>query len=185
MKSIFLKHFPTAVLAVIAGIALSGCETLIQLQDRDVKDSNILSATHEAARQLIKQSKQRLEDGQLIAASFANIDDLEKSSTFGRMIAQQIASEFSKQGYEVVELLLRGDIYISKGEGEFLLSRNLKNLFAEHDAQAVIVGTYAVGSKKVYVTSKLVHADDSIVLASHNFDLSLGPDLRTLVNRNN
>ena len=103
----------------------------------------------------------------------------------GGVDSSVVAMLLHKQGYEVVELLLRGDIYISKGEGEFLLSRNLKNLFAEHDAQAVIVGTYAVGSKKVYVTSKLVHADDSIVLGSHNFDLSLGPDLRTLVNRNN
>ena len=66
-------------------------------------------------------------------------------------------------------------------EGEFLLSRALKDLSLEHDAQAAIVGTYAVGENNVYVTTKVIRASDSVVLASQDFVLPLGPDVRKLV----
>ena len=155
-----------------------GCQ---QLPPKPVEDGDIIATTHQAAKKLITQSKGRLEPGHIIAASFANIDNLEESSTFGRIVAQQMASEFTNHGFKIVELLLRNDVYISTGAGEFLLSRAVKNLSTEYDAQVVIVGTYAVGEKNVYVTSKLIRARDSIVLASQDFILPLGPDLRSLV----
>ncbi|MDP6855818.1 MAG: FlgO family outer membrane protein, partial [Arenicellales bacterium] len=116
----------------------------------------MIPISHGAAKKMISQSKDRLDPGSLILASFADIDNLENSSTFGRIVAQQIGSVFSSQGYKIIEMLLRGNVYIGKGEGEFLLSRALKDLSSEHDAQAVIVGIYAVGSKSVYVTAKLI-----------------------------
>ena len=175
MKSFFrLRGLP--LFLVLAASVLAGCQT-----NGPVKDVNMIPISHDAAKKMISQSKDRLDPGSLILASFADIDNLENSSTFGRIVAQQIGSVFSSQGYKIIEMLLRGKVYIGKGEGEFLLSRALKDLSAEHDAQAVIVGIYAVGSKSVYVTAKLIQASDSIVLASEDFVLPLGPDLRTLV----
>ena len=175
MKSFFrLRGLP--LFLVLAASVLAGCQT-----NGPVKDVNMIPISHDAAKKMISQSKDRLDPGSLILASFADIDNLENSSTFGRIVAQQIGSVFSSQGYKIIEMLLRGNVYIGKGEGEFLLSRALKDLSSEHNAQAVIVGIYAVGSKNVYVTAKLIQASDSIVLASEDFVLPLGPDLRTLV----
>ncbi len=177
MKSFFrLCRLPLFLVLTVSVLALAGCQT-----NGPVKDVNMIPISHGAAKKMISQSKDRLDPGSLILASFADIDNLENSSTFGRIVAQQIGSVFSNQGYNIIEMLLRGNVYIGKGEGEFLLSRALKDLSAEHDAQAVIVGIYAVGSKSVYVTAKLIQASDSIVLASEDFVLPLGPDLRTLV----
>ncbi len=117
----------------------------------------------------------------MILTSFANIDDLTKSSTFGRIVAQQVGSGFSSQGHHVIELLLRDTVYIGVKEGEFLLSRALRDLSVEHDAQAAIVGTYAVGVNNVYVTAKVIRASDSVVLASEDFVLPLGPDMKKMV----
>jgi len=177
MKSFFhLRGLPLFLVLTVSVLVLAGCQT-----NGPAKDVNMIPISHDAAKKMIFQSKDRLEPGSLILASFADIDNLENSSTFGRIVAQQIGSVFSSQGYKIIEMLLRGKVYIGKGEGEFLLSRALKDLSAEHDAQAVIVGIYAVGSKSVYVTAKLIQASDSIVLASEDFVLPLGPDLRTLV----
>ena len=177
MKSFFhLRGLPLFLVLTVSVLVLAGCQT-----NGPAKDVNMIPISHDAAKKMIFQSKDRLEPGSLILASFADIDNLENSSTFGRIVAQQIGSVFSSQGYKIIEMLLRGNVYIGKGEGEFLLSRALKDLSAEHDAQAVIVGIYAVGSKSVYVTAKLIQASDSIVLASEDFVLPLGPDLRTLV----
>ena len=177
MKSFFhLRGLPLFLVLTVSVLVVSVCQT-----NGPAKDVNMIPISHDAAKKMIFQSKDRLEPGSLILASFADIDNLENSSTFGRIVAQQIGSVFSSQGYKIIEMLLRGKVYIGKGEGEFLLSRALKDLSAEHDAQAVIVGIYAVGSKSVYVTAKLIQASDSIVLASEDFVLPLGPDLRTLV----
>ena len=177
MKSFFhLRGLPLFLVLTVSVLVLAGCQT-----NGPAKDVNKIPISHDAAKKMIFQSKDRLEPGSLILASFADIDNLENSSTFGRIVAQQIGSVFSSQGYKIIEMLLRGKVYIGKGEGEFLLSRALKDLSTEHNAQAVIVGIYAVGSKNVYVTAKLIQASDSIILASEDFVLPLGPDLRTLV----
>jgi len=81
----------------------------------------------------------------------------------------------------VIELLLRNNVYIKSREGEFLLSRQVKNLVLEHDASAVLTGTYAVGSKHVYVTAKLIRTADNVVLAAYDYNLPLGPDTKKLL----
>ncbi len=175
------RLFSLSLALVTAVTTLTACQT--SYVNEPVKDVDMISVSHVAAEKMISQSKGRLKPGNIVVASFANIDDLEKSSTFGRIVAQQIASVFSRKGYKIVEMLLRDTVYIGTNEGEFLLSRELSKIGDEHDAEAVIVGTYAVGSKKVYVTSKVVRAKDSVVLAAEDFVLPLGPDLRTLVKK--
>lgn len=175
-----VRQFLFSILLVVVATTLTACQTSYPTKEQ-VKDVDMIGVSHAAAEKMISQSAGRLESGNLLVASFANINDLEKSSTFGRTVAQQIASVFSKKGYKIVEMRLRDAVYIATTEGEFLLSRNLSKIGDDHDAEAVIAGTYSVGSKKVYVTAKLIRAKDSIVLAAEDFVLPLGPDLKTLV----
>ena len=117
----------------------------------------------------------------IAAASFVNIDDLSESSSFGRIVSQQLASRLSSHGFQIIEMLLRKSVYIQQQAGEFLLSRELKNISKEHNVQAAIVGTYAVGKNSVYVTAKIVDSASSIVIASHDYELALGPNTRSLL----
>ena len=173
------KHIFMSLLSIAL---LASCQVKFTKKIEEIKDANIITVSHRAAANMIKQSEDRLDIGQLIVTSFANIDDLKNSSTFGRIIAQQVGSGFSSRGHPVIELLLRDTVYIGIKEGEFLLSRALKDLTVEHDAQAVIVGTSAVGANNVYVTTKLIRASDSVVIAAEDFALPLGPDVKKLVN---
>jgi len=174
----YLRAISAFVMLTIAALSLAGCQFL---GPSETKDSDMISISHEAAKNLMTQSKNRLEPGQMILTSFANIDDLTKYSKFGRIVAQQVGSGFSSQGHHGIELLLRDTVYIGVKEGEFLLSRALRDLSVEHDAQAAIVGTYAVGVNNVYVTTKVIRASDSVVLASEDFVLPLGPDMKKMV----
>ena len=51
----------------------------------------------------------------------------------------------------------------------------------EHNVQAAIVGTYAVGASSVYVTAKVIDASNRVVLASHDYELPLGPNTKYLL----
>ncbi|HIG14396.1 MAG TPA: hypothetical protein EYQ32_08065 [Gammaproteobacteria bacterium] len=159
-----------------------GLNTLTKLFEQKVTDDDLGGSSHRAADSMIKKAGARLDTQRSIAAaSFVNIDDLSESSSFGRIVSQQLASRLSSHGFQIIEMLLRKSVYIQQQAGEFLLSRELKNISKEHNVQAAIVGTYAVGKNSVYVTAKIVDSASSIVIASHDYELALGPNTRSLL----
>lgn len=120
----------------------------------------------------------------VLAASFVNMDRLEQSSTFGRLLADRIATRFSQHGYHVIELKLRKTaLAVQPGNGELALSRDLQLIQSEHDAQAVMVGTYILAGKRLHATVKLVGTADQAVLSSCDFSMDLTPELLALAQK--
>ncbi|OQW94889.1 MAG: hypothetical protein BWK79_04455 [Beggiatoa sp. IS2] len=153
----------------------------------------LIGTNYRAADSLIKDThtdKMHLNSPVLIT-SFVNIDDVQHSSTFGRIIAEQIGSRIAQQGYKVIEMKMRTDNIFVRGntfrgdEGEFMLSRELRDISLKHDAQAVIVGTYAESQRRVYVTAKLVRTNDSVILTSYDYELPVGPDTKRMLRTRN
>ena len=120
-------------------------------------------------------------DKAVIAASFANIDNLSSSSTFGRMASEVISAGLTQRGYKVIEVKMRDSLFIKQRAGEFMLSRHLRNISQEHDAQAVLLGTYAIGGENLYVNARLVRTVDNIVISSHDFVLPINRDIKSLL----
>jgi TolB-like protein len=162
-------------MVLVAGLLLAACQTL------DDKYYGI-NDNHAAAQKLVDYAKIHLDRSKpLIVASFVNINDLTESSPLGRSISQQFATVFTTNGYRIIEMLLRKDVYIKQDSGEFLLSREVKNISQNHHAQAVIVGTYAVGETRVYVTAKVINADTSLVISAHDYSLPIDKDTKALL----
>lgn len=168
----------TIMAAMTSAIVAAGCATT-QSAARTT-DVDIIQASHQAAQALAGQA-QLAPGAPIIVASLADINALDRSTPFGRIVSQQIATAISAQGYEVFELLLRNNIYIKSGEGEFVLSRKIQNISREHNVRAILAGVYAIGKEHVYVTVKLIRAADSVVLAAFDFRVPLGPDVRQLL----
>lgn len=146
-------------------------------------DEDMVLTTRGAARLLLNSMRRGLPaDEPILVASFVNIDDVTQSSTFGRIVAEQIASNVAQQGYKIVEMKLRQEgVFIKERKGEFLLSRELQAISAAHEASAVLVGTYAVAEDLVYVTARLVLVEDSSVIAATDFSLPVGPNVHRLL----
>ena len=62
-----------------------------------------------------------------------------------------------------------------------MLSRELQDISASHSAQAVIVGTYAVGREYVYVTAKVVSVLNNQVLAAYDYQVQIDSDVVNLL----
>lgn len=122
-------------------------------------------------------------DAPLIVATLANIDALEQSSTLGRFISEQVASRLTQTGRSVVELKVRNGIYMKRNEGEFLLTREIREVAAAHKAQGVIVGTYAESASFVHVTLKLVDPSNSLVLAAYDYSLPLDKQVKSMLRK--
>lgn len=157
---------------------LLGCEGLPRIFKPTAPTAKVVEASYATADSLVNGASATLSKKKpLIAATFVNIDDLEQTSSFGRIISKQVSSRFTQRGFGIIEMLFRHNVFIKQDTGEFLLSRELRNISSEHNAQAVIVGTYAIGRKTVYVNALLIRAIDSIVLASHDYTLPIDTDV--------
>jgi TolB-like protein len=116
-------------------------------------------------------------DSPILVTSFVNIDALDDSSTFGRVVAEQFASRFKQRNYATLEMKLRTNVFIKEGTGELLLSRELAEISTKHRVQTVVVGTYAVASKKVYLTARVVKVSDGRVLSSYDYSIPISRDV--------
>ena len=171
---------PIKLLTFLSILALvAGCST--NSSYKKIKDDNIIRRVESAASKLMSSDDTLGETNRIIVTSFANVDDLSTSSRFGRILAQQVAAEIADDGYTVVEILMGEALRIDAEQGEFLLSREVAELGKRHDADAVVVGTYAEAVEHIYITLKLVRATDSVVLAAYSFDVKLGPDARRMI----
>lgn len=139
---------------------------------------SIPGANYKAADSLLNKVQPKLpKNSPILVASFVNIDDLDDSSTFGRVVSEQFASRFKQRNYTTIEMKLRTNVFIRAGSGEFLLSRELVEISTKHRAQAVVVGTYAVASKKVYLTARIINVSDGCVLSSYDYDIPITNDV--------
>ncbi len=114
----------------------------------------------------------------VLVASFVSINNLEESSTFGRLMAEQIASRFAQRGTRVIELKVRQQsVFIKEGKGEFMLSRDVRAISASHNVSGIVVGTYADAGDLVYVSARIVRPADNVIRSATDFGIPLDPSV--------
>ena len=166
---------PTCVLFILLSGGW-GCQPQSSVPNGQGLAFDLVQSSYAAADILTRQLGKRflVDEGSLAAASFVNIDNLTQSSTFGRVVSEQIASRLSQNGLPCIDLKMRENtIYIRKEQGEFVLSREMHTLSRKHDIQAFLVGTYSVTARYVYVNTRIVSVTDNAILASHDYAIRL------------
>ncbi len=168
----------------LAALLLSGCalDSKRPVTNAQPVDAHIGTQTYFATDMLVDTTLQPLDRAEpVLVASLVDIDDLRRSSTLGRMVAEQVSGRLAQLGYHVTEMKLRGSVAIKQQAGELVLSRELKHLGQQHEAQAVVAGTYAVGNNQVHINLRLLRSADGRVLSAVDYTLPLGQDTRALV----
>lgn len=176
MKGTFLAF------VLIASLALGGCASSSVAFPYD-SASQLLLANYRAVEQMlavVPQLKSLNKNQPILVASLVNIDDL-TSSRFGKTVSEHVATKLTQLGYTVIEVKLRNAIFVKQPDGEFMLSREVKDISQNHNAQAVVVGTYSESLGAVYVTIKTVGLSDSITIAAHDYLLNKDANIRFLL----
>jgi len=147
-----------------------------------VQSNQLVTANYKAADALLLQLNGRLvADKPLIMATIVNIDSLDQSSTLGRLISEQISTRLSQGGLKMLEMKLRNSVYLKRGQGEMMLTREIGEVAQNHNAQAVVVGSYAETSDAVFVNVKVVQPQNNFVLAGHDFVLAKEGVVRSML----
>lgn len=119
--------------------------------------------------------------GPLGVTTFVNVDDLYTTSTFGRMVGEQIMSELAMRGFDIVELRHSDALQFMAPNGEFALSRDVASVRPARDLGGVVVGTYVVSPIRVYVNARLIDPASSIVLSAGSVEMPKTHELTRLL----
>jgi hypothetical protein len=116
----------------------------------------------------------------------SNINDLEQSSALSRQMTEEISRWLINAGYRFQELRKGRDIRFDKYKGEFILTRDVRQLSSTNgSSQAIMAGTYVTTSDQVRFSIKLIHTSSNEVLAMGTATVPITDDLRPLVRDRN
>jgi TolB-like protein len=170
-----------SVLALVASAALSACATSGPAFG-PANTSQLITANYTATDILASGSPRPIpKDAPIVVATLVRLDNHALSSNLGRLVSEQIASRLTQLGYAVPELKLRGSIFIRSNEGEMFLSRDVREIALSYHAQAIVVGTYAVGADVVYVHVELVDATTGHAISAYDYFLPMVSQVRVLL----
>ncbi len=122
--------------------------------------------------------------GPIAVTTFVEIDNLYQSSTFGRILAEQLISELSMRGYNVIEIRMSDAVQIIEDQGELGLSRESNVIKGNQDISGLVVGTYAVSPNRVYVNSRLIDPRSSGILSVGSVEMKKTDEIATLLRTN-
>ncbi len=121
--------------------------------------------------------------GPIAVATFVDIDNLYNSSTFGRVVAEQLMSELAMRGYSVIEVRQADALQIMPFEGEFALSHETKKLRKWQDLSGVVVGTYVDSPVRVYVNARLIDPATSMIVSAGSIEMAKTAEIARLIRR--
>jgi len=115
-------------------------------------------------------------DQPILVSTLVNNEDLQQTSPFGRSFQNNLIAGFAQRGYAVKELKLRRDLLIKLHQGEFMLTRNLAEMAPVQRAQAVVVGTYTLVNRVLYLSVRLVSPTNQAIRGVYEDKIYLDED---------
>lgn len=109
-------------------------------------------------------------EGPILTTTPANLQNLQKTSELGQLIASEATSCLAQLGFFVQEARARKDsILVRNQQGRFVLSRSGKELADRQNAKALLVGTYFKQPNGARVNLRLLRASDNKILGSASY----------------
>jgi len=156
-----------------------------ECQQNLVQDSDITAASSAAVDNLMHYFPAwQTPNLRILVTTIADIDDLNDSTSFGRLLGEQISARLAQIGLTVVEAKFYQGLSFIPHTGEFILSRELREWGQIRHADVFVAGTYAVGKDTVYITLKMLNFTDSHILSSYAYTLPIGQNTLALLQNN-
>jgi hypothetical protein len=115
----------------------------------------------------------------VLYSTTVDLNNYSKTTNFGRLQSELLAAALVQHWEnDVIKMTVRSTDYpIVPQEGEFILSRNVRDLADSLNAGAVLISTYSVSIDKVYLNVQLINTDSNSIVGAVSYSLPLG--LRT------
>ncbi len=176
-------------LILAACLLLSGCADGLGTTPTGFSTSSrtLMSYNYNAVDSLLWRAGRAInKNTPMLVSTVANVNNVNTSSTLGRTISEQLSAHLAEEGYKVSEMKLRQGITIQEGgltdasAGEYLLSRDVRNVAAEHKAAVAVTGTYSVAADHVLVNLHLIDIRTGNLITGYDYVLPKTEDVATM-----
>lgn len=177
-----------ARLFAMAGLVLAllltvGCSAIMESGMMRKKEQGLSQSSYGAADMLIQQSRSLITpETPLEVGALVDMDNPGEITSFGRIVAEQIASRFVQLGYNVTTEAQPGELpqalpQTSMPAPVFTMPRG----DTYQSSRSVITGRYAVARDGVLVNLRIIEVDTGKVLAAFDYNVPKTRDVRELV----
>ncbi|MEO5361532.1 MAG: FlgO family outer membrane protein [Nitrospirota bacterium] len=134
----------------------------------------------------------------IIVTSFVELSNLNKTSMFGRLIAEEVLSQLHIKGYRVTDVREMKSIVMSNKVGELYLSRNgttennvkgkkiditPKSFNFDYTNSLIVAGTYQVEPCEVFVNVRLISPELAEVISVATIKIPLTTMVKYLLSK--
>lgn len=101
----------------------------------------------------------------VLITSFVRLDNLKKTTEFGRVISESMINELSNRGFNVIEF--RGQMSVSvNAQGEYYITRDVARMKQKVANTYVVVGTYSRQFGKVMLNARVLDNSNGQIISS-------------------
>ncbi|CAA9892979.1 conserved exported hypothetical protein [Candidatus Methylobacter favarea] len=169
----------TIFISALLIASMNGCAYFRQYE---TKDADLVEVSYDATCELKDNLKRTLPKNSLVVVStLLNVDNLNKTSSFGRIISDQIASAFHNSGYQIIGMEMPIDLFVMQDKGALHLSDDAKAELKPYRPAVIVGGVYAPGKKNAYVSLRIVDLHSKNIISSTDFSVPMGPDAKVLL----
>lgn len=171
------------IAAVLLALVAAGCSLRmpppknIMTSEREDRFGTLYIATE------INRNLQRRDimAAPVIVTTFVDLNDLGKTSVFGRMMAERLIDELNKQGFRVLEVRRAQDLFMKKDVGEMILTRDVAELGGTSNARSVLAGTYVATEQSVIINARLIDTKSPQVISTVSFEVVMTREIEGLL----
>lgn len=109
----------------------------------------------------------------IVVCSFTDLAKLSRTSSMGRLLGEQLMTEFARKQFIVVDIRKSNSITIQEKRGEYGLSRVPEEIKPALSVGAMLTGTYQVAGDQVVINARIMDNRNAITLASASIVLPL------------
>ena len=109
----------------------------------------------------------------MVVCTFTDLAKLTRTSSMGRVLAEQLMSEFAAKRFTVVDIRKSSSITIQERRGEYGLSRDPEEIKPALSVGAMLTGTYQVAGDHIMINARIMDNRNAVLLASASMLLPL------------
>lgn len=173
----------STIVVLLLLLLLNGCANLncTRLEGLLGGKTNLVTFSYKIAEDLSLQAMPPLTpthpEMPVLVTTFVSNSNLEKTSSFGRLLQEHVASRLVQLGYTVQELKVSDHLYIEPQSGETILSRDFSLLAPNLKPQAIVAGTYTRTNRVLYLSTRLINPGNNNIIASSDYKLCMDDDI--------
>ncbi len=134
-------------------------------KERIPPQSEINQVVSDMADQLLGNDVNKENQSPIAVASFVDLTTLKRTNNLGQQLAESFIHELHRRGLPVVDYKLTGNIRITP-KGDFVLSRNWKDLAKRLPIRRILTGTMSQSGNGILINTRIIELESKFVDAT-------------------